>query len=43
MDNYVRHSKMYTGISGPQNSNKDLTKIADTFEQTAEWYVVHKM
>jgi len=34
MDNYVRHSKMYTGISGPQNSNIDLTNITDTFEQT---------
>jgi hypothetical protein len=43
MDNYVRHSKMYTGISGPQSSNTDLTNITDIFEQTIVWYVVHKM
>jgi len=42
-DNYVRHSEMYTGISGPQSNNKDLTNITDIFEQTVEWYVVHKM
>jgi len=43
MDHYVRHSEMYMGISGPQSSNKDLTSITDIFEQTVEWYVVHKM
>ena len=32
-DNYVRHSKMYSGISGPQKNNKDLTNSADTLNK----------
>jgi len=36
MGKYVAHSQMYTEISGPQSSNKDLTNIADIFEQTVE-------
>jgi hypothetical protein len=33
MDNYVRHTEIFTGISGPQNSNKGVTNTVDIFEQ----------
>jgi len=43
IDNFVGQREIFSGMSGPQNSAKDLTNAVDIFEQFFDKYIVQKI
>ena len=42
-DNFIGQREIFSGMSGPQNSAKDLTNAVDIFEQFFDKYIVQKI